>query len=112
MRVIRSKEFTATRAWGADDIANMALFLAGLPGPAAQLGLGTVVAAAQLGQHHRRPGLAGRVDRNRIAVAGHSWGAQTAGMLLGVAVRLLAVLWLLGSDGVPADRTCGHAGRP
>lgn len=23
MRVIRSKDFTATRAWGADDIANM-----------------------------------------------------------------------------------------
>lgn len=29
------------------------------------------------------PGLAGRVDVNRIAVAGHSWGAQTASMLLG-----------------------------
>lgn len=29
------------------------------------------------------PGLAGRVDIDRIAVAGHSWGAQTASMLLG-----------------------------
>ena len=29
------------------------------------------------------PGLAGRLDRNRIAVAGHSMGGQTASMLLG-----------------------------
>lgn len=29
------------------------------------------------------PGLAGRVDRTRIAVAGHSMGGHTAGMLLG-----------------------------
>lgn len=29
------------------------------------------------------PGLAGRADTSRIAVAGHSWGAQTASMLLG-----------------------------
>jgi len=28
----------------------------------------------------------GRLDRSRIAVAGHSWGAQTAGMLLGARV--------------------------
>mgnify|MGYP001757647734 CR=1 FL=1 len=33
------------------------------------------------------PGLAGRVDRSRIAVAGHSWGAQTVGLLLGARVR-------------------------
>jgi predicted dienelactone hydrolase len=32
------------------------------------------------------PGLAGRVDRGRIAVAGHSWGAQSASMLLGARV--------------------------
>jgi dienelactone hydrolase len=32
------------------------------------------------------PGLAGRVDRSRIAVAGHSWGAQTASTLLGTRV--------------------------
>ncbi|MFG1644224.1 hypothetical protein ACGFMK_28400 [Amycolatopsis sp. NPDC049252] len=29
------------------------------------------------------PGLAERVDHARLAVAGHSWGAQTAGTLLG-----------------------------
>lgn len=33
------------------------------------------------------PGLAGRVDRDRIAVAGHSWGGQTAQMLLGARVE-------------------------
>ena len=32
------------------------------------------------------PGLAGRLDRGRIAAAGHSYGAQTAGMLLGARV--------------------------
>jgi pimeloyl-ACP methyl ester carboxylesterase len=32
------------------------------------------------------PGLAGRVDRSRVAVAGHSWGAQTASLLLGARV--------------------------
>ncbi|QNP72246.1 chlorophyllase [Streptomyces roseirectus] len=32
------------------------------------------------------PGLAGRVDRGRVAVAGHSWGAQTVGVLLGARV--------------------------
>ncbi|MFI0718599.1 alpha/beta hydrolase family protein [Streptomyces sp. NPDC021224] len=37
------------------------------------------------------PGLRGRVDRGRIAVAGHSWGAQTASTLLGARV--------LGADG-------------
>ncbi|MEU7912931.1 alpha/beta hydrolase family protein [Microbispora bryophytorum] len=32
------------------------------------------------------PGLGGRLDRGRVAVAGHSWGAQTASMLLGARV--------------------------
>lgn len=41
------------------------------------------------------PGLAGRLDRDRIAVAGHSWGAQTASALLGARV--------LGSDGKPGQ---------
>ncbi|MFF0221572.1 alpha/beta hydrolase family protein [Streptomyces sp. NPDC004629] len=41
------------------------------------------------------PGLGGRLDRSRIAVAGHSWGAQTASTLLGARV--------LGSDGAPGE---------
>ncbi|GAA2096428.1 hypothetical protein GCM10009801_65990 [Streptomyces albiaxialis] len=41
------------------------------------------------------PGLAGRLDRSRVAAAGHSWGAQTAGMLLGARV--------LGADGTPGE---------
>ncbi|WP_393087293.1 alpha/beta hydrolase family protein [Streptomyces sp. LN704] len=41
------------------------------------------------------PGLAGRLDRSRVAVAGHSWGAQTASMLLGARV--------LDSEGVPGE---------
>lgn len=41
------------------------------------------------------PGLGGRVDRSRIAVAGHSWGAQTASTLLGARV--------LDSDGKPGE---------
>ena len=39
------------------------------------------------------PGLGERVDRERIAVAGHSWGGQTVSMLLGARV--------LGADGRP-----------
>jgi predicted dienelactone hydrolase len=39
------------------------------------------------------PSLAGRLDRNRIATAGHSWGGQTASMLLGARV--------LDAEGVP-----------
>jgi len=41
------------------------------------------------------PGLAGRVDRTRVAVAGHSWGAQTASTLLGARV--------LDAQGVPGE---------
>ncbi|MFI7704321.1 alpha/beta hydrolase family protein [Nonomuraea sp. NPDC049480] len=40
-------------------------------------------------------GLAGRLDRSRIAAAGHSWGAQTASMLLGARV--------LDAEGVPGE---------
>nr|WP_235932607.1 alpha/beta fold hydrolase [Dictyobacter arantiisoli] len=32
------------------------------------------------------PGLSGRLDRSRIVAAGHSWGGQTASMLLGARV--------------------------
>ncbi|TDD17487.1 alpha/beta hydrolase family protein [Nonomuraea diastatica] len=41
------------------------------------------------------PGLGGRLDRSRIAVSGHSWGAQSASTMLGARV--------LGSDGVPGE---------
>jgi len=41
------------------------------------------------------PGLSGRLDRDRIAVAGHSWGGQTASMLLGARV--------LDTRGVPGE---------
>ncbi|MFB7598081.1 alpha/beta hydrolase family protein [Streptomyces sp. NPDC056160] len=41
------------------------------------------------------PGLAGRVDHDRIAVAGHSWGAQTASTLAGARV--------VGADGLPGE---------
>ncbi|MFI6318855.1 alpha/beta hydrolase family protein [Nonomuraea sp. NPDC050556] len=36
--------------------------------------------------HLDLPWLEGRLDRDRIAVAGHSWGAQTASVLLGARV--------------------------
>ncbi|MEU6124730.1 dienelactone hydrolase family protein [Streptomyces sp. NPDC047123] len=48
-------------------------------------GLDTLTAAV--------PGLAERVDGDRVAVAGHSWGAQTVSTLLGARV--------LDADGVP-----------
>ncbi|WP_406641376.1 alpha/beta hydrolase family protein [Amycolatopsis sp. WGS_07] len=41
------------------------------------------------------PGLAGRIDRSRVAVAGHSWGAQTASTLAGARV--------IGADGTPGE---------
>jgi dienelactone hydrolase len=44
------------------------------------------------------PGLVGRVNHERLAVAGHSWGGQSVGMLLGARV--------LGADGQRGvDRT-------
>jgi predicted dienelactone hydrolase len=41
------------------------------------------------------PGLAGRLDRSRIAAAGHSFGAQTTSVLLGARV--------LDADGTPSE---------
>ncbi|MFD8275323.1 alpha/beta hydrolase family protein [Streptomyces flaveolus] len=41
------------------------------------------------------PGLAGRLDHDRVAVAGHSWGAQTASTMLGARV--------LDADGAPGE---------
>ncbi|MFJ8761326.1 alpha/beta hydrolase family protein [Streptomyces cyaneofuscatus] len=40
-------------------------------------------------------GLEARADRERVAVVGHSWGAQTAGAILGARV--------LDADGVPGE---------
>jgi pimeloyl-ACP methyl ester carboxylesterase len=42
------------------------------------------------------PGLKGRLDRNRIAAVGHSYGAQTTGMLLGA--RVIGPDGTLGED--------------
>ncbi|WAP57980.1 alpha/beta hydrolase family protein [Streptomyces sp. S465] len=41
------------------------------------------------------PGLAGRGDHDRVAVAGHSWGAQTASTLVGARV--------IDADGAPGE---------
>jgi pimeloyl-ACP methyl ester carboxylesterase len=41
------------------------------------------------------PGLSGRLDKSRIAVAGHSWGGQTVSTLLGARV--------IGPDGSTVD---------
>ncbi|RIJ77785.1 alpha/beta fold hydrolase [Nakamurella silvestris] len=42
------------------------------------------------------PGLVGRIDRSRIAAAGHSWGGQTAQSLLGA--RILDAAGQVGTD--------------
>ena len=49
----------------------------------------------QLDAIEASPGLSGRLDRTRIAAAGHSWGAQTVQVLLGARV--------LGADGRPGE---------
>lgn len=42
------------------------------------------------------PGLAGRIDRSRVAATGHSWGAQTAQSLLGA--RIVDEVGQIGED--------------
>jgi dienelactone hydrolase len=51
------------------------------------------------------PGLAGRVDRDRIAAAGHSWGGQTAQTLLGA--RILDEEGQIGDDMSDSRVTAG-----
>jgi dienelactone hydrolase len=51
------------------------------------------------------PGLAGRVDRSRIAVTGHSWGAQSAQALLGA--RILDAAGRVGEDMSDSRVTAG-----
>ncbi|WP_265522826.1 alpha/beta hydrolase family protein [Oerskovia flava] len=51
------------------------------------------------------PGLAGRVDRGRVAVTGHSWGGQTAQTLLGA--RILDETGQVGEDMSDSRVTAG-----
>ncbi len=59
-------------------------------------GLGGILAQA--------PGLADRADLDRVAVVGHSWGAQTVGTLLGARV--------LDADGTPGRTSRTPRSRP
>ncbi|MEG9246835.1 alpha/beta fold hydrolase [Arthrobacter sp. Soc17.1.1.1] len=51
------------------------------------------------------PGLVGRVDRSRVAAAGHSWGGQTAQALLGA--RILDEAGQVGEDMSDSRVTAG-----
>ncbi|WP_402374839.1 alpha/beta hydrolase family protein [Isoptericola rhizosphaerae] len=51
------------------------------------------------------PGLAGRVDRSRVAAAGHSWGAQSVQSLLGA--RILDESGQVGADMTDSRITAG-----
>lgn len=51
------------------------------------------------------PGLAGRIDRSRIAATGHSWGGQTAQSLLGA--RIFAEGGQVGEDMSDSRVTAG-----
>lgn len=51
------------------------------------------------------PGLAGRIDRDRIAATGHSWGGQTAQVLLGA--RILDEEGRVGGDMSDSRVTAG-----
>jgi dienelactone hydrolase len=51
------------------------------------------------------PGLAGRVDRSRVAATGHSWGGQTAQSLLGA--RILDDAGQVGEDMSDSRVTAG-----
>jgi predicted dienelactone hydrolase len=51
------------------------------------------------------PGLSGRIDHDRIAAAGHSWGAQTAQSLLGA--RIFTAAGRVGEDMSDSRVTAG-----
>ena len=58
------------------------------------------------------PGLAGRLDRGRIVVAGHSWGATTASALLGAALLVVADLGARLAGGIPVGVVTAFLGAP
>jgi predicted dienelactone hydrolase len=54
------------------------------------------------------PGLAGRIDRDRIAAAGHSWGAQTASTPTARPVKA----WLTRESGRQCCSACPESAAP
>ncbi len=117
---IRLVDGYRTRLTGMTADEAEALFLAGLPGPAAQLGLGTVVAAAQLKVMAALPpelrSRASRlVEQFHLDVAGwfHTDEAVPHLATLSAAVwdgRLIRISYERGTGGGPVDRTVGPLG--